>query len=68
MMSRIEDDSEIIFCGDMAQVDFKLGSKYSGMTEMINSLADDKLFGTVKLIKSERGPVPSLCDTIISPI
>ena len=68
MLSRIEDDSEIIFCGDMAQVDFKLGSKYSGMTEMINSLADDKLFGTVKLIKSERGPVPSLCDKIISPI
>lgn len=68
MLSRIEDDSEIIFCGDMAQVDFKLGSKYSGMTEMINSLTDDKLFGTVKLIKSERGPVPSLCDKIISPI
>lgn len=68
MMSRIEDDSEIIFCGDMAQVDFKLGSKYSGMTEMINSLSNDKLFGTVKLIKSERGPVPSLCDKIISPI
>lgn len=68
MMSRIEDDSEVIFCGDMAQVDFKFGSKYSGMTDMINALKDDKLFGTVKLIKSERGPVPSLCDKIISPI
>ena len=68
MMSRIENDSEIIFCGDMAQVDFKFGSKYSGMTDMINALKDDKLFGTVKLIKSERGPVPSLCDKIISPV
>ena len=35
---------------------------------MINALKDDKLFGTVKLIKSERGPVPSLCDKIISPV
>ena len=36
MLSRIEDDSEIIFCGDMAQVDFKLGSKYSGMNKIIS--------------------------------
>ena len=36
--------------------------------KLINALKDDRLFGTVKLIKSERGPVPSLCDKIISPI
>lgn len=68
MMSRIESDSEVIFCGDMAQVDFKFGSKYSGMADMINALKGDKLFGVVRLIKSERGPVPSLCDKIISPV
>lgn len=68
MMSRIESDSEVIFCGDMAQVDFKFGSKYSGMADMINALKGDKLFGAVRLIKSERGPVPSLCDKIISPV
>lgn len=67
MMSRIEDDSEIIFCGDMAQVDFKQGAQHSGMTHTINVLAGDSLFGCVKLVKSERGPVPSLCDKIISP-
>lgn len=68
MMSRIEDDSEIIFCGDMAQVDFKQGAKHSGMIHTINALAGDPLFGAVKLVKSERGPVPTLCDKIISPI
>ena len=67
LMSRIEENSEIIFCGDMAQVDFKKGEKYSGMNHMINSLAGDPLFGAVKLIKSERGPVPRLCDKISPP-
>ena len=67
LMSRIEENSEIIFCGDMAQVDFKRGEKYSGMNHMINSLAGEALFGAVKLIKSERGPVPRLCDKISPP-
>lgn len=68
LMSRIEENSEIIFCGDMAQVDFKKGKQYSGMNHMIESLAGDPLFGVVKLIKSERGPVPNLCDKISPPI
>ena len=67
LMSRIEEDSEIIFCGDMAQVDFRQGAKHSGMNHMIESLEGDKLFGVVKLVKSERGPVPRLCDKIIPP-
>ena len=67
LMSRIEEDSEIIFCGDMAQVDFRQGAKHSGMNHMIESLEVDKLFGVVKLVKSERGPVPRLCDKIIPP-
>ena len=66
-MSRIEEDREIIFCGDMAQVDFRQGAKHSGMNHMIESLEGDKLFGVVKLVKSERGPVPRLCDKIIPP-
>lgn len=67
LMSRIEEDSKIIFCGDMSQCDFRQGKKYSGMNRMINSLAGDPLFGAVKLIKSERGSVPRLCDKIIPP-
>ena len=67
LMSRIEEDSEIIFCGDMAQVDFRQGAKHSGMNHMIESREGDKLFGVVKLVKSERGPVPRLCDKIIPP-
>lgn len=67
LMSRIEEDSEIIFCGDMAQVDFRQGAKHSGMNHMIESLEGEKLFGAVKLVKSERGPVPRLCDKIIPP-
>ena len=67
LITEKEEDSEIIFCGDMAQVDFRQGAKHSGMNHMIESLEGDKLFGVVKLVKSERGPVPRLCDKIIPP-
>ena len=68
LMSRIEKDSEIIFCGDVAQVDHYKFEKNNGITTMINSLAGEPLFGMVKLIKSERGPVAKLCDKIRPPI
>lgn len=67
LLSRIEEDSEIIFCGDIAQIDDKRFEKNNGIQAMINSLAGDPLFGMVKLIKSERGRVPRLCDLIIPP-
>ena len=67
LLSRIEEDSEIIFCGDVAQIDDKRFEKNNGIQAMISSLAGDPLFGMVKLIKSERGRVPKLCDLIIPP-
>lgn len=67
LLSRIEEDSEIIFCGDVAQIDDKRFEKNNGIQAMISSLAGNPLFGMVKLIKSERGRVPKLCDLIIPP-
>ena len=68
LMSRIEEDSEIIFCGDVAQIDSKRFEEHNGIRSMLKNLAGDPLFGTVKLIKSERGPVPRLCDKMIPPV
>ena len=68
LLSRIEEDSEIIFCGDVAQIDNKKFEKNNGIRALINNLAGDPLFGMVKLIKSERGPVPRLCDKIRPPV
>ena len=67
LMSRVEESSEIIFCGDIKQIDDKRFEKNNGITAMINHLAGEPLFGMVKLIKSERGPVAKLCDLIIPP-
>lgn len=67
LMSRIEDNSELIFCGDVAQIDKKIFEERNGIRAMLKNLAGDPLFGAVKLIKSERGPVAKLCDKIIPP-
>lgn len=68
LMSRIEKDSEIIFCGDVAQIDHRKFEKNNGIKSMLEHLAGEPLFGTVKLLKSERGPVAALCDKIRPPI
>ena len=68
LMSRIEKDSELIFCGDVAQIDHRKFEKNNGIKAMLERLAGNPLFGTVKLIKSERGPVSALCDLIRPPI
>ena len=68
LLSRIEDTSEIIFCGDVAQIDNKRFEKNNGIPSMIKNLAGEPLFGMVKLIKSERGGVPKLCDLMRPPL
>lgn len=68
IMSRIEEDSELIFCGDVAQIDDPRFEKNNGIRALISNLAGDPLFGMVKLIKSERGAVPKLCDKIRPPV
>lgn len=67
LLSRIEEDSEIIFCGDVAQIDDRRFEKNNGIHAMVNSLSGNPLFGMVKLVKSERGAVPRLCDLMIPP-
>lgn len=67
LLSRIEEDSEIIFCGDVAQIDDPRFEKNNGIKAMVSALAGNPLFGMVKLIRSERGRVPKLCDLIIPP-
>ena len=68
LMSRIESDSELIFCGDVAQIDSHKFEKNNGIKAMLKHLSGNELFGTVKLVKSERGPVAALCDKIRPPI
>lgn len=68
LLSRIEDGSEIIFCGDIKQIDSQKFEHSNGIYSMIKNLAGDPLFGLVTLIKSERGPVASLCDKMRPPV
>lgn len=67
LMSRIEENSELIFCGDVVQIDKKCFDEHNGIRSMLKNLAGDPLFGAVKLVKSERSKVAALCDKMIPP-
>ena len=63
LLGRVADNSEIIFCGDIKQCDYKFAEQ-SGIPLLINRLAGNPLFGMVKLVKTERSAVASLADKL----
>lgn len=63
LLGRVAEGSEIIFCADVKQCDYK-DSKMSGIPKLITSLAGNPLFGMVKLIKTERSPIAATADLL----
>ena len=61
LLGRVAKNTEIIFCADVKQCDYQ-NEKMSGIPKMISALKNNKLFGMVKLIKTERSDVAALAD------
>ena len=61
LIGRMAVNSEIIFCADLKQCDYVDESK-SGIPRMIHCLKNHKLFGMVKLIKTERSETAAMAD------
>jgi len=64
LLGRVGENAEIWFAGDLKQVDHKDFEKNNGINKMIQCLAGNKLFGMVKLIKSERSKTSQLADLL----
>lgn len=63
LLGRVSTNSEIIFCADIKQCDYAHEDQ-SGIPKMIERLAGNKLFGMVKLLKTERSEVAALADAL----
>lgn len=63
LLGRVGENSEIIFCADIKQCDYKNESS-SGIPKLINRLAGESLFGMVKLLKTERSATSALADLL----
>ena len=63
LLGRVAKNAEIIFCADVKQCDYK-DEKMSGIPRLIKSLKGNKLFGMVRLIKTERSDVSNLVDAL----
>lgn len=64
IISRLGESSQLWINGDCRQTDHETFRKDSGMEKMVERLAGNKLFGYVKLVKSERSPASALCDLL----
>ena len=63
LLGRVAKNTEIIFCADVKQCDYK-DEKMSGIPQLIQRLKGNKLFGMVKLIKTERSDIAALADLL----
>jgi len=64
LIGRIGEGSELWMAGDLKQIDHQDFEKNNGMRAMIQGLAGNPLFGTVKLLKSERSKTSQLADLL----
>lgn len=64
LVSRCGDNSELWINGDILQTDNKKFEQNNGISRLINSLSGDKMFGTVKLLKTERSALADLASRI----
>ena len=65
LVSRCGKNSELWVNGDTLQTDGKKFEQNNGIERMLNSWKGDKLFGTVKLLKTERSDVAELAAKLI---
>lgn len=63
LLGRVAEGSQIIFCADVKQCDYK-DEKSSGIPRLISRLAGDELFGMVRLIKTERSAIAAKADLL----
>lgn len=64
LIGRVGAGSELHIAGDLRQVDRKIFEKNNGLRAILNGLAGNKLFGAVKLVKTERSEVAQLADLL----
>ena len=64
LVSRCGKNSELWINGDTLQTDGKKFESNNGIERLLNSLSGNKLFGTVKMLKTERSPIAELASVI----
>lgn len=63
LLGRVAANTEIIFCADVKQCDYA-DEKMSGIPKLIERLKGNRLFGMIKLVKTERSEVAALADLL----
>ena len=64
LVSRCGKNSELWVNGDTLQTDGKKFESNNGIERLLSSLSGDKLFGTVKMLKTERSAIAELASKI----
>ena len=64
LVSRCGKNSELWINGDTLQTDGKKFESNNGIERLLTALSGNELFGTVKMLKTERSPIAELASII----
>lgn len=64
ILGRCSEGSEVWFAGDLRQTDGKVFENNNGLRALLSDLKNEKLFGAIELVKSERSEVARLADNL----
>lgn len=65
LISRMAENSKLIFCGDYSQADSKIFRNQSnGLLKMNERLKNHKLYGQIRLNKIERSEICQMADLL----
>lgn len=65
ILTRMSQDSKVVFCGDLSQVDNPYISPFGGMAALIEKFKGSQLFGHVTLERSVRSPLAEMAATAL---
>ncbi len=65
ILTRISQDSKVIFCGDLSQVDNPYISPFGGMAALIEKFRGSPLFAHVSLQRSVRSPLAEMAARVL---
>ena len=60
ILTRLDEDSKVVILGDFEQSDVKLRDSEQGLYKIVEAFKEDKEFGHINLVKSERSRLAEL--------
>jgi PhoH-like ATPase len=65
ILTRMAENSKVVFCGDLTQIDNPYISPFGGLSALIEKFKGNPMFGHVTMERTVRGPLAELATKLL---